>query len=260
MCARAIWQGIITFGDVELPVKLFSAVVDHDVHFHLLHKTDQVRLQQRMVNPRTEETVEHADMRKGFPIDEHWVVLFRPDELLPLAPKASRVIQVTRFLPDGAIPREYYDRPYFLAPGETHAKEYRALAAALARKKRCGIARWVMRNKSCAGALCPEAGLLLLITLHRAEEVVDLTDLIPPAGRDLSAGEVGLAEQLVQSLSGRFQPSDFHDGYADEVRSLVAAKQRGQKLPARRRKKPRPPPESLSAALRQSLKLAGARS
>ena len=229
MSARAIWTGVIALQRLSVPIKLYSAVVDRDVHFHLLHEKDKTRLQQRMVNAKTGETVDRADLRKGFPVDKETYVLLDEAEVEKLAPRPSRSIQVTRFVPTQAIPMEWYDRPYRLGPMPGHENDYHALAGALANRKRRGIVHWVMRKKEYAGALCGEAGSLLLITLHRAEEVVAISDLEPPSGRPLSAEEESLAEKLVDSLSGAFQPSDFHDQYQDKLRAFVKAKHDGKK-------------------------------
>jgi non-homologous end joining protein Ku len=94
MAARALWEGVITFQGMKVPVRLYSAVVDRDVHFHLLHKKDHARLQQRMVNPRTGEVVDRDDLRKAFPVDETTYVLLDDDEIDALAPEPSRTIEV----------------------------------------------------------------------------------------------------------------------------------------------------------------------
>lgn len=256
MAVRAIWQGVLTLDRLSVPVKLYSAVVDRDVHFHLLHSKDRVRVEQRMVNPNTGETVEHANMRKGFPVGEGTYVLLEKEEIDRLAPASSRTIEITRFVPTESVSQEWYDRPYFLSPVSGHEKEYRALADAIRRQKRCGVARWVMRKKAYAGALCSDSGHLLLITLHHAEEVVAITDLDRPTGRDFSTEERSLAEKLVDSLAGDFKPDEFRDEYQAEVRKLIEAKQRGKKPPARRAPKPRPESKSLADALRRSVQTA----
>ena len=256
MSARALWEGVITFEKLSVPVKLYSAVVDRDVHFHLLHKTDNVRLQQRMVNANTQATVDRADVRKAFPLKDGSFVLIEDGELDALAPEPSRTIEVLRFVPSQSIALEWYDRPYYLGPVHEHEDEYAALADALAKRSWRGIVRWVMRKKGYAGALCSEDGHLLLTVLHHAAEVVAIEDLERPSGRELSTEENRLAERLVQSLEGNFDPSAFHDDYQDEVRKLVEAKQRGKKLPARRKAKPRKESDDIADALRRSVRTA----
>jgi DNA end-binding protein Ku len=254
MAVRALWEGVITFQRMRVPVRLYSAVADRDVHFHLLHNKDHVRLQQRMVNPRTGEVIDRSDLRKAFPVDETTYVLITDEEVDALATASSRTIQVTRFVPTESISLEWYDRPYFLGPADDHAQEFHALADALARQERCGNVQWVMRKREYAGALCSKSGHLLLITLHHAGEVVPITELERPPGRDLSAEENALAEELIESLADEFDPAQFHEEYQEQVRKLVEAKRRGKKAPARRRAKPRAEPKSLADALRRSVR------
>jgi DNA end-binding protein Ku len=254
MNTRAIWQGAITCSDVKLPVKLYSAVVDRNVHFHLLHKTDSVRLQQRMINPRTGEPVRHEEIRKGYPVEDRTLVLLDDVELDKLAPPPSREIEITRFVPSQAISLEWYHRPYFAAPTAESAKDYYAFASALARRDVRGIARWTMRKKACLGAFCAEDDHLVLVTLHSRGEVVSLSDLDPPSGRDLSSEERKLAEQLVKSLAGSFDPSEFHDEFQKRVRELVDAKNKGKTLRKPPHPSRRPIPKSLAESLRHSLR------
>jgi DNA end-binding protein Ku len=255
--ARAIWRGQIVFRDIDLPVKLYSAVIDRDIHFHLLHEKDRIRLEQWNINPATGRAVEHATSHKAYPIDAGVFVLVDDDELKSMAPVGSRVIQVSRFAPSESIPLEWYDRPYYLGPDSDPEKDYYALAAALESERKSGLARWVMRGREYAGALRAEQGHLLLVTLRHAEDVVRAKDIDAPAGRDLLAEEKRLAKTLVESLSGPFDPSEFHDEYQAKLRALVEAKLKGKKLPKAPKPRAKPEPKSLVDSLRGSLRAMG---
>jgi DNA end-binding protein Ku len=259
MGARAIWRGVITFKGVSLPVKLYSAVVDRAVHFHLLHKSDHVRLEQRMVNPRTGETVPNEAIGKAYPVNNELLVLVDKSDLEQLNPAPTRKIQVERFVPSDAISPEWYDRPYYLGPVAESDKEYYALAAAMDHQGFAGVARWVMRKREYAGALCSESGHLLLATLHSAREVISLSQLDAPTGRDLGAEEKSLARRLVESLAGTFQPEEYHDEYQQRVQELVDAKRKGKRVKARHKIARKPAARSLAESLRQSLQAAGSR-
>jgi DNA end-binding protein Ku len=248
---------VISLGRERIPVKLYSAVVDLSVRFHLLHRSDHVRLQQLLIHPGTGESLDRGQVRKGLPTGDGRFVLLQDAEIDELAPAASREIEISGFVPDQAIALEWYDRPYFLGPLPEHEKEYRALAEALAREQRRGIAHWVMRKKRYSAALCSEEGHLLFVTLHSAEEVVPVGDLQAPAGRDLTGEEASLAGKLVDSLAGRFDPREYHDTYREEVRKLVEAKRQGKKPPARKPQKPRRPTRSLADTLRRSVQAVG---
>jgi DNA end-binding protein Ku len=252
MSARAIWQGVIHIGATRLPVKLYSAVVDREIHFHLLHAPDLVRLQQRMVLPNN-EVVEREETRKGFPVDDETMLLLDDAELDRLAPAASRTIEVTRFIPRASLALEWLDRPYYLGPAPGHETECRAFAGALAKRAHCGIARWVMRKRDYVGAVFGAHGHLIALTLHSPDEVINTSQLSPPPGRDLSAEEQSLADQFVDSLTGAFEPGIYHDPYQDQIAQLVEAKRRGRKVPRRRASKRPEAPKSLAAALRRSV-------
>ena len=252
MAARAIWKGVIRFGAVRVPVKLYSAVQDRGVHFRLLHAADRVPVEQRMVHGGTGDEVPHEQVRKGYEVERGMFVVLEDEDLDTLEPEASREIEVLRFLPRGGISHQWYDRPYWLGPdGDEEA--YFALALGLRRSGREGVARWVMRKKDYVGALRAEGEHLILNTLRHAEEVVVADELPAPGGRALDPKELQLAEQLVSALADRFDPKQYHDEYRERVHELVAAKAEGQTVafePYEERKRPRSLARALEASLR----------
>jgi DNA end-binding protein Ku len=252
--ARAIWKGVIRFGEEEVPVKLYSAVQDRGVHFRLLAGDTQRPVKQRLVNPVTDATVESDEVRKGFEAEEGVFVLLEEEDLAEVEPPASRDIEVLRFVPPEAIEPVWYDRPYWLGPDGSDGT-YAALVEALKKEGREGVVRWTMRRKEYVGALLVEADRLMLITLRRAGEVVSAAELPAPEGRKLDAKELRMAEQLVAALEGAFDPAAFRDEYRERVRELVEAKAEGRTVkleaPAERKET-----DSLAQALRASLQAA----
>ncbi len=228
MATRAIWKGTIVAGKVKLPVKLYSAVQDHTIHFRLLHKTDLAPVKQRMIDPETGEPVELKDVKKAFPVTRNRMVVLESDELEKLEPKDSRDIEITRFVDPADIDHRWYERAYYLGPeGESGA--YFAAAEALRKKKKEGVARWVMRKKEYIGALREENGYLMLVTLRFADEVIDADALEPPAGRPLQKRELQMAGQLLSALQGTFDPTQFEDHYRARVMELIEMKAKGRK-------------------------------
>jgi DNA end-binding protein Ku len=148
VAARSIWQGALILGKHEIPVKLYSAVADRQIHFHLLHRRDHTRVQQRMVDALTEEPITPEEMRKAFEVEPGLFVEVTREELDGLVPTASRDVKISRIVPTGAIDPELFDRPYYLGPGPDSEADYFALAEALAGEKRAGVASWVMRKQS----------------------------------------------------------------------------------------------------------------
>ena len=152
MPARAIWQGKLLVQKHEVAVKLYSAVSDRQIHFHLLHQRDRTRLQQRMVNAQTKKLVALDDARKAFEAEPGLFIAVTPEEIEQNTPPADREIRVSQFIPDQLIEPQFFDRPYWLGPADDSEKDYFALAQALEKMKRMGIATWVMRKHSYAGA------------------------------------------------------------------------------------------------------------
>jgi DNA end-binding protein Ku len=256
MAARAIWKGVIQFGGAQLPVKLFSAVQDTSIHFHLLHDQDMVRLKQRMVNPDTGKTVAYGDAKRGFEVEPGVFVVLENELLETLEPQESRDIEITRFVPSSAIDAQWYDRPYYLGPDEDEDADYFALVEALKKQKREGVAKWAMRKKSYVGALRVEGDYLMLMTLRYAGQVISPSELEPPAGRKLDKKELQLAEKLISTLEDKFDPSDYHDEYKQRVMELIETKSRGGKVEVKKRYKPKRKAKTLAEMLEASLQQA----
>jgi DNA end-binding protein Ku len=252
--ARAIWKGVIRFGGVAAPVKLYAAVQDRGVSFRLLDAETLRPVKQRMVNPVTGDAVPYEEIQRGFELEDGVFVLLDDDELESIQPDKSRDIEVTRFLDPSVINHQWYDRPYHLGPDED-SEAYYALTAALEREGKEGLARWTMRNKEYVGALRAEDGHLVLITLRHVDEVIPAGALEPPRGREPDERELKMAEQLVSALEDEFEPDEYRDEYRDRVLELVAAKAEGKSLefrqPERRREE-----GDLTASLEASLRAA----
>jgi len=226
MPARAIWKGSLKVGSATVPIKMYAAVQDRDVHFHVLQSATKSRVKQEMVS-EDKEPVEKTEIRKGYEIEPGTFVIVEASELEQLKPKESRTINMLRFLPMSHLGNEWYERPYYLGPDDD-AGLYFALAEALENRNVLGIARWSMRGKSYVGALFVENGYLMLIKLRYAEEVLSAKDLPAPSGRPLDAKELRMAEELIGALEGKFDAAEFRDEYRDRLASFIQAKAKGK--------------------------------
>jgi DNA end-binding protein Ku len=247
-----MWKGQLKIGSTRIPVKLYAAVQDRTVRFHILDEKNRVRVKQHMVDPATGEEISNEDISKGYEIEPGRFVLLADDDLKTLEPKPSREIEIDEFVSAGQISQQWFDRPYYLGP-DGDQKSYFALAEALERRKRIGIAHWVMRNKEYLGSLTAREGYLVLVTLRSAEEVVSAKDLPKPAGRAPTQNEIKLAKQLLGALEGAFEPADFKDEYRERVMEFIERKARGHAprlKPVRSKRKT----ASLDDALARSLK------
>ena len=237
--ARAIWTGNLKLGSSALPVKLYSAVEDQSIHFHILEAKTKSRVKQHMVNPASEEEVASDDIQKGYEVEPGVFVLLDEEELSQLEPAPSRDIEITRFVPADHISHLWYERPYYLGPDGDNT-DYFAFVKALQNEKVEGIARWVMRKKAYAGALCANGNYLALVTLKHTSEVLSERELPAPQARGLTPKELKMAEELIGALEGELNWEEFRDEYRDRVLEFVQAKAKGKKptLHAIRAKRP----------------------
>ena len=228
MAARAIWKGDLKLNSTRVPVKLYSAVQDRTVRFHILEEKSKTRVKQHMVEPDSGKEITHDEIQKGFEVEPGTFVILNEEELQKLEPEPSRQIEITQFVPPTEIPPEFFDRPYYLGPdGDESA--YFALAEALQKKGREGVAHWVMRKQPYVGALRAEDDHLMLFTLRNAEEVLSAKDLPRPSGRAPDKKELAMATQLVELLKGEFDPKEFKDEYRERVMEFVEKKAKGHK-------------------------------
>ena len=231
--ARSIWTGVITFGLASLPVGLYTATEDHTVHFHQLQRGTADRIRNRRVNERTGREVPSENIVKGYEVAEGGYIVVEPDELDQIAPGRSQTIDITDFVDLADIEPVYFDRTYYVAPrGKEYTKVYELLRAALEESDKAGIATFVMRGKQYLTALRAGERLLVLQTLHWADEVRDPGKELPelPSRRAGKGKELTLAIQLVEALSARWEPGRYHDTYEEKVRELVQAKAEGQEI------------------------------
>jgi DNA end-binding protein Ku len=255
MSARAIWKGNLMLGKHRVPIKMYSAVQDQAVHFHLLHDKDLTPVEQRIVRKDNGQEVPKEAQRKAFPLDDARAVILEPNELEELQPPPDREIRLLRFVPVAAIGDQWYDRPYLLGPDDDE-EEYFALAAALAGKDQVGIARWVMRDKRYLGALTAVDGYLGMTTLRRSDQVLAMPEIRPDKARTPSPAEVQLAEQFLESITGEFEPDSWQNEYRERLTKLIEAKEKGTKLKVVAAK-PKEASDDLAASLRASLAASG---
>ncbi|HEV2828071.1 MAG TPA: Ku protein [Pyrinomonadaceae bacterium] len=251
MAARAIWKGELKLGTTKIPVKLYSAVIDRTVHFHILDEKHLMRVKQHMVSPDSGDEVATEEIQKGYEIEPGRFVVVTNEELEQLEPEPSREIEIAEFVPPEAISQQWYERPYYLAP-DGDEKAYFALAEALKNRNREGIAHWVMRKKHYVGALRSEGDYLVLVTLRNAEEVISARDLPKPAGRAPTQKELNMAKQLIGMLEDEFNAADYKDEYRERVMEFIEKKAKG-KAPRLHAVKTRRKPSSLDSVLEKSL-------
>jgi len=258
---RPIWSGSISFGLVNVPVRLLSATSPKDVRFHQLHGTDHSRIQQKRVCAADGEEVPYEEIVKGYELSPGQYVVIEPEELATLDPEASHSIDLEEFVDLDQIDPIYFEKAYYLVPDKRAEKPYALLVEAMARTNKVGLARFVMRTKQYLAALRAKDGALVLSTMLFDDEVVPLADIDGvPEGIELSDREVAMAEQLVSSLATEFEPAKYHDDYRQRVLDLIQAKSEGQVIAAPPVTEAATPVVDLVAALEASLAAAKAKS
>jgi DNA end-binding protein Ku len=226
MAARSIWKGELKIGATTIPVKLYSAVADRTVRFHILDERHLMRVKQHMINPETGEEVSNEEIQKGYEVEPGKFVILTDKELEGLRPEPSREIEIAEFVSPEQISQQWYERPYYLGP-DGNEQAYFAFAEALNNRKREGIAHWVMRNKAYVGAVRAQEDYLFLFTLRNAEEVISARDLAKPSGRAPTQKELSMAKQLVGLLEGEFNPADYKDEYRERLLEFIERKAKG---------------------------------
>lgn len=255
--ARSMWSGSISFGMVSIPVRLFTATREHRVRFHLLKKDDHSRIQRKYVSSADDaaESVNNDELVRGYEISPNQFVIINKEELEALQPKESRTIDIAKFVDLQAIDPLYYDKPYYLAPGERAAKPYRLLVEAMRRSGKVGIAQFVMRKKEYLAALHALDNVICLYTMRFADEVVP-ADTLPGMDGDVNVSdkELKMATELIESLADKFNPDEFHDQYRQQVQEMIERKAKGEDIVTQAEPEERPHKViNLMAALQASL-------
>jgi DNA end-binding protein Ku len=231
--ARAIWSGSISFGLVSVPVKAFSAVRDHSVHFNQLEKKTGARINYKKVSDKTGKEVTADDIESGYEIASGKYVVVDDEELEKLRPRTSRTIDIADFVNLSEIDPIYYERTYWLGPdGEAAERPYRLLRAAMEEEAKAGIGTVVMRKKQYLAAIRPLDGALAMSTMRFADEVVPQEDIdaLPGKGAKPEPKELKLASQIIGSLATDWDPQRYHDTYTEELKSLIEAKAKGKEI------------------------------
>jgi len=231
--ARPLWSGSISFGLVNVPVKAFTAVRDHDVHFHQVDKKSGARIRHRNVSESSGREVKDSDIEMGFELSKGHYVTFEKDELRALRPASTKAIEVDEFVALEEIDPIYYERTYWLAPdGEAGAKAYQLLLAAMEDRERVAIGSVVMRNKQYLTAIRPLEGALAMSTMRFADEVVPRSEIesLPTRRSKPDASALKMAGQLIDGLAADWEPGKYHDTYVEQLRKRIKAKRAGKEI------------------------------
>ncbi len=255
--ARAIWSGTISFGLLNVPVRMYSAVARRSIALREIRESDSARIKHRRVAEGTDEEVPYENIVKAYELSPGQYVPLGKDEMAALAPEKTRAIDVQDFVDIEEIDPMYFDSPYYLGPADGAEKAYSLLASAMESSGKAAIARFVFRNKEHLSAIRASDGVLTLTTMRFHDEVVppsELDDSLPDKAPKVAKREREMAEQLIDSLSTKFDPSDYRDEYREQLLALIEKKAEGKEIVAPEAEAPKATKApDLMAALEESI-------
>jgi len=255
--ARAIWSGTISFGLLNVPVRLYSAVARRNIALREIRESDSSRIKHKRVAEGTDEEVPYENIVKAYELTPGQYVPLSKDEMSALAPEKTRAIDVQDFVDIEEIDPMYFDSPYYLGPDKSAEKAYSLLAAAMESSGKAAISRFVFRNKEHLAAIRASDGVLTLTTMRFHDEVVppsDLDDALPDKKPKVAKREQEMAEQLIDSLSTEFEPGAYKDEYREQLLALIERKAEGKEIVAPEAEAPKATKApDLMAALEESI-------
>jgi DNA end-binding protein Ku len=253
--ARPLWAGSLSFGLVNVPVALLSAVRDLDLHFNQLHEKDAARLETRRFCSKEDREITLDEIGHAYDLENGKTVVVSDEDLQAVAPRRTRTIDIEAFVDAAEIDPIYYDHPYFLVPvGESEGprRAYQLLLEAMRRSERVALGRFVMRTKEYLVAIRVRDDRLALSTMLFGDEIRPTKD-IETGGKKPAKQELERAVALIEALSEDWDPDDFEDCYRARLEDVIARKRKGKRISAPKKEKEPAPVPDLMAALERSL-------
>jgi len=226
--ARAIWTGSLSFGLVNIPIEVHTAVRDHRPHFRLLHAKDRSPINFERVCQKDRKTVAWEDLVKGYEYEKGRFVVLTEEDFETAAIEKTRRIDVLDFVETDAIDDRYFDKPYYLTAKKGGEAAYALLREAMNEAGRIGIAKFVMRETQHLAAIEGIGDALVLSTLRFADELVDTSSLTFPSGKNLKKADLNMARMLVENLAAEWDPAKYADDYQENLMRVIKAKMKGK--------------------------------
>jgi len=250
---RAIWNGAIGFGLVNIPVKLYSATETSALDLDMLDKKDFSNIRFKRVNEKTGKEVAWENIVKGYKMEDRYIVL-DPEDFAAVSPEKSKILSVKQFVKEEEIDPAYFETPYFLEPQKNGEEAYKLLLKALIKTKMAGIGTFILREKEILGLVRPFENKILMVNRMRfPQEIRSYEDLKMPSAKAPKTEELDMAESLIKQLATEFTPEKFKDTYHDDLMKIIEQKAKGKKTKAIEEKQPESAPSDLMAQLKASL-------
>ena len=223
--ARALWSGSISFGLLNIPVRLMPGERRTELRFHLMDSRNKARVHYERINAETGEEVPWQDIVKAYEYKKGSYVVLEKEDLKAAAPQSSESVDIERFIPADAVGLEYFERPYYLVPSRKAEKSYVLLRETMKKGGRVALARVVIRTREYLALLVPREAALMLLLLRYPQEVVPAEEYSFPEGSlssyHLGARELDIAQQLINSMSGEWDPSQYRDEFRSRLTKVI---------------------------------------
>jgi DNA end-binding protein Ku len=257
---RAIWSGAISFGLVNVPVRMFSGIDEHKLQFHYLHASDDSRIGYEKVCKKEEKPVPDSEIVKAFEFEKGEYVYMTDEDFETAAANAEgfKTIDIRTFVPYEEIDPIYFERTYYLGPADGADKVYRLLVQAMEESGLAAVAKYVLRDRQHLGCLRVREGVITLERMYFADEIRPVKGIKPKATK-VSKQELQLARQLIESLSGSFEPGKYKDTYRDALYEIIKRKRKGEEIHVDTGAEEEERVPDLMEALRASLRKGGGR-
>jgi DNA end-binding protein Ku len=227
---RSLWTGSISFGLVNIPIKLYSAVESSNLDLDMLDKKDHSNIQFKRVNGKTGKEVSWENIVKGYKVDNQYVIL-SDEDFKKASPEKTKTIDITEFVEASEIPPIYYDASYYIEPEKNGGKAYVLLRDALQKSKKAAVGTFVLRSKENLCIMAPSDKILVLHKIRFAEEIRSTEDIKVPESK-ISTAEMQMATKLIDQLTAEFDISKYKDTYTETLLKFIKAKAKGKKFTA----------------------------
>jgi DNA end-binding protein Ku len=252
--ARSLWTGSLSFGLVSVPVRMYSAIEEHTLHFNFVHAPDGSRIGYEKVCKAEDKPVPDDEIVKAFEYEKgEWVYMTDAD-FEAAAAENHRTIDIRAFVPFEDVDPIYFERTYYLGPAQDGERVYALLARAMADSGLAGVAKWVMRDRQNLGLLRVRDGVITVERMHFADEIRS-TEGLAPKEAEVDKHELEMAARLIEQYKGEFRPEDYRDTYRDALCEIIEAKRKGKEIRVEAEPEPKAPTD-LMAALRASVEAA----
>lgn len=240
---RSIWSGAISFGLVNIPIKLYSAVGENTIDFDMLRSSDHSPIRYARIATNDGEEVPFKEIVKGYEYEKNEYVVLSDEDFQKASPEKTKAIDILDFVNEDEIDAIYFEKPYFLEPDKGAGKSYKLLYEALKESKKVGIAQYVIRNRERLGAVRAFNDLIILEQLRFHQEIRDWKEINLPKNVKIGEKEMEMAKQLIEQLSTKFKPEKYNDTYIEELIKIIDAKVKGEEIEV---KKPKEQPTEVT--------------